>query len=290
MILPAVPSLEKEGTFTNTERRIQRLYQSLEPVGESRPDWRIISDIAAGLGYDWGYESPADIMHEAASLAPLFAGVRYERMEGYNSLQWPVAEDGTDTPLLYVEDFPFPDGKAKFYPLAFNFDYETDEEYDLHVNNGRVLEHFHEGNMTYKSPAITSKLPSAFIEISPELAKERGINEGGEVKLISRTGEVTGSIHITDRVRGRELYLPLNDNGKTAINYLTDNSVDKDTNTPAYKEVAVKMEVIKKKGKSPLPPNNYRRGNPQPQIGVRVEKKWQRNDYTFPKRQVKHHG
>ncbi|HLS08075.1 formate dehydrogenase subunit alpha [Lentibacillus sp.] len=290
VILPAVPSLEKEGTFTNTERRIQRLYQSLDPVGESRPDWAIITDLAERIGYKWGYDSPSDIMDESASLAPLFAGVSYDRLTDYNSLQWPVAADGTDTPLLYVDGFPFDDNKARLYPLDYELVYDTNDEYDLHVNNGRVLEHFHEGNMTYKSEAITSKMPTAFIEMSPELAEERGINEGAEVKLISETGEASGPVHITDRVSGRELYLPLNDNGRTAVNYLTDNSVDKDTDTPAFKEIAVKMEVIKKKGKSPLPPNNYRRGNPQPQIGVQPERKWNRDDYAFPGSQVKQNG
>ena len=285
VVLPAVPSLEKDGTFTNTERRIQRLYQALDPVGESKPDWQILAELAERMGYDWGYEHPSDIMDEAAALSPTFAGVSYNRLEGYDSLQWPVDEDGTDTPLLYVDGFPFPDGKAKLYPLEFHLDYDTDDEFDLHVNNGRVLEHFHEGNMTYKTPGLKDKMPTAFIEVSPELAKERGINEGAEVKLVSPAGEVTGSVHITDRVSGNELYLPANDSGQAAINFLTDNSVDKDTNTPAFKEVAVNMQVLKKKGKSPLPPNNYRRGNPIPQQGVQVEQKWQRDDYTFPKSQ-----
>src|SRR5699024_8143221 len=125
VILPAVPSLEKEGTFTNTERRIQRLYQSLDPVGESRPDWAIITDLAERIGYKWGYDSPSDIMDESASLAPLFAGVSYDRLTDYNSLQWPVAADGTDTPLLYVDGFPFDDNKARLYPLDYELVYDT---------------------------------------------------------------------------------------------------------------------------------------------------------------------
>ncbi|MEW9674977.1 formate dehydrogenase subunit alpha [Lentibacillus sp. L22] len=282
VVLPAVPSLEKEGTFTNTERRIQRLYQSLDPVGDAKPDWQIIMAIAKQMGYDWNYAHPAEIMDEAASLAPLFAGVTYDRLEGYNSLQWPVAADGTDTPLLFADGFPFDDKKARLYPLEFNFDYATNDEYDLHVNNGRVLEHFHEGNMTYKSAGLTHELPGAFVEISPELAKERGVEEGALVKLISPEGHVTVTATITDRVHGKEVYLPLNDNGKSAVNYLTNNTVDKDTNTPAYKEVAVKMKVLKKNGKSPIPSHNHRRGNRQSQISVQVERKWERNDYTFP--------
>src|SRR6202789_1223703 len=105
VILPASPSLEKEGTFTSTERRIQRLYQALEPLGESRPDWIIIQDIANKLGAGWKYEHPSQIYEEIAALTPLFAGVTYERLEGYKTLQWPVAEDGSDQPLLYTKRF-----------------------------------------------------------------------------------------------------------------------------------------------------------------------------------------
>lgn len=98
---------------------------------------------------------------------PLYAGVTYDRLEGYNSLQWPVAEDGTDTPLLYTDGFPFPDGKARLYPVDWTPALEFPAEYDIHVNNGRLLEHFHEGNMTYKSKGISSKTPEVFLEVSP---------------------------------------------------------------------------------------------------------------------------
>src|SRR5207249_8922280 len=110
VVLPASPSLEKEGTFTNTERRIQRLYEVFEPLEGSRPDWRIIEEIANRLGADWNFKHPSEIYAEIASLTPLFAGVTYERLEGYKSLQWPVAADGADQPLLYTKQFNFPDG------------------------------------------------------------------------------------------------------------------------------------------------------------------------------------
>jgi len=290
VVLPACSSLEKDGTFTNTERRIQRIYKAIEPLEGTKPDWEIIQLIAKEFGYDWYYNHPENIMEEAAFLTPLFAGVTYKRLEGYNSLQWPVAPDGTDTPLLYEDEFPFEDGKAQFFSLTYENLFETNDEYDLHVNNGRLLEHFHEGNMTYKSPGIVRKTPNAFVEVSPELAEERGIEEGALVRLISYVGTATGEVHITDRVAGKELFLPLNDNGKSAVNFLTDNRVDKDTNTPAYKEIAVKMDVIHKKGMSPLPDNNHRRGNPQPQISVGVERKWERDDYSFPGNQVNKNG
>ncbi|KGP71171.1 formate dehydrogenase subunit alpha [Pontibacillus yanchengensis] len=290
VVLPACSSLEKEGTFTNTERRIQRLYRAMEPLEETKPDWEILTLLARRFGYDWEYQHPEQIMEEAAFLTPLFAGVTYNRLEGYKSLQWPVAPDGTDTPLLFTDGFPFEDSKANFFEISYQMDYSTNEEFDLHVNNGRLLEHFHEGNMTYKSPGITRKTPNAFVEVSPELAEERGVQEGALVRLTSPAGVATTEVHITDRVKGKELYLPLNDNGKSAVNFLTDNSVDKDTNTPAYKEIAVKMDVLKKKGKSPIPYNNHRRGNPKPQLGVKVEKKWARDDYIFPGEKVSDHG
>jgi formate dehydrogenase major subunit len=124
VIFPASPSLEKEGTFTNTERRIQRLYQVFEPLEGSRPDWRIIQSLANHLGAKWNYQHPSEIYQEIAALTPLFAGVTYERLEGYKSLQWPVAADGTDEPLLYVKRFPFPalvtdrvHGKELYMPM-----------------------------------------------------------------------------------------------------------------------------------------------------------------------------
>lgn len=282
VVLPASPSLEKEGTFTNTERRIQRLYQVLEPMGESKPDWKIIQDIANRLGGNWNYAHPSEIMEEAASLSPLYAGVTYERLEGYKSLQWPVAPDGKDSPLLFTEDFPFPDGKARLFPVEWTEPLRYEEEYDLHVNNGRLLEHFHEGNMTYRSKGITSKTPKNFLEVSPQLAKERGLEDGTLVRLTSPYGQVKVECLVTDRVKGKEVYLPMNDSGEGAINYLTSSYADKDTDTPAYKEINAKLEILRPKGESPLPRTNSRHGNPQPQIGVQVQEKWKRDDYIFP--------
>ncbi|WP_147804377.1 formate dehydrogenase subunit alpha [Alkalicoccus halolimnae] len=282
VVLPASPSLEKDGTFTNTERRFQRLYQALEPLGDSKPDWKIIMDIANKAGASWNYAHPSEVMEEAASLTPLFAGVTYERLEGYNSLQWPVEADGTDTPLLFEKEFPFPDGKARLYSVDWTPILEHGDEYDLHVNNGRLLEHFHEGNMTYKSDGITSKTPGNFLEVSPELAEERGLESGTLVRLTSPYGVVKVSCLVTDRVKGKEVYLPMNDSGEGAINLLTSSYADKDTDTPAYKEISAKMEILKVKGDSPLPRINHRNGNPQPQIGVQVEEKWKRKDYVFP--------
>ena len=282
VILPASPSLEKDGTFTSTERRIQRLYQALEPLGESRPDWKIIQDVANQLGAGWKYEHPSQIYEEIADLTPLFAGVTYERLEGYRTLQWPVAEDGSDQPLLYTKNFNFPDGKSRFYPVPWSE--PTDQpnaEYDLHLNNGRLLEHFHEGNMTYRTDGIREKTPCTFVEVSPDLANERGIQTGSWVQLTSRYGKVRAQAVVTTRVRGNELYMPMNSTDE-AVNRLTSSHTDKATHTPAYKEASVQLRVLGEVGADPLPRTNSRHGHPTPQTGVEVERKWKRKDYRQP--------
>jgi len=282
VVLPAAPSLEKDGTFTSTERRIQRLYQVFEPLEGCRPDWRIVQDLANRLGARWRYDHPAEIMREIAAVTPLFAGVSYERLEGYRSLQWPVAADGTDQPLLYTERFPFPDGKARLFPVVWTPPAEQpDAEFDLRLNNGRLLEHFHEGNLTYRSDGIRSRTPDTFVEVPPALAAERGIQSGTWVELTSRYGQVRVRALVTDRVHGKDLYMPMNST-ESPVNRLTSSNTDPVTHTPAYKEAVVRMRVLEETGESPLPRVNHRFGHPTPQRGVEVERKWQRPDYRLP--------
>ena len=282
LILPASPSLEKDGTFVNTERRIQRLYKALEPLGDSRPDWVIIQMIANRLGGNWHYDHPSDVMDEVARLTPTFAGVTYERLEGFKSLQWPVAKDGTDTPLCYVDKFPFPDGKARFWPLEYvGPSEEVSEQYDLHLNNGRLLEHFEQGSMTYRSPGIKSITPDTFVEVSPELASARGLKDGRFVQLTSPYGRVKVRVLVTDRVRGNQLYMPLN-SIEEPVNKLTSSHVDRTTHTPAYKETSVHMTILPEQGESPLPRKNFRYGTRQPQPGVMIERKWAQPGYHVP--------
>ncbi|WP_010581977.1 formate dehydrogenase subunit alpha [Schlesneria paludicola] len=282
VVLPAAPSLEKEGTFSSTERRIQRLYQVFEPLKQSRPDWRIIQDVAKQLGANWNYKHPSEIMDEIASLTPIFAGVNYERLEGYKSLQWPVAADGTDQPLLYTKQFAFPDGKARLFPVGWTEPVEQpDEEYDLHLNNGNLLEHFHEGNMTLRVAGIRSKTPHVFVEVSPELAKDRGIVSGTQLELTSRYGQVLVRALVTDRVQGRQIFMSMN-SSESAVNRLIGSHTDAVTHTPAYKEASVRLRIIAGDIKSPLPRVNHRFGTRTPKRGVEVEQKWKRKDYSVP--------
>ncbi len=284
VVLPASPSLEKDGTFTNTERRIQRLNQVFEPLGESRPDWRIIQDVANRLGAKWNYTHPSQVMDECASLMPLFAGVNYDRLEGYKTLQWPVAIDGSDQPILYTNGFAFEDGKARFYPLEHRVPIEVeDEEFNLHLNNGRTMEHFHEGNMTLRVPGIHEITPERWVEVSPELAEQQNLVSGQWVDISSRRDTLRMQVLVTDRVKGNQLFVPLNTAlGTEPINRLSSSDVDNATHTPAYKELAVKMKVLPWHGENPLRANNFRNGNPKAQNGVEVERKWARADYRMP--------
>ncbi len=256
---------------------------ALEPLGESRPDWAILTDLAARLGHHWGYTHPSDIMDEVARTTPLFAGVTYARLAGYSSLCWPVAADGTDTPLLYTEGFGnMPEGKARLYPLEWTEPSDqVDDEYDLHLNSGRVLEHFHEGNMTHRSAGLNRLVPGTYVEVSEALAAAREIETGDWVRLVSRRGAVKVQALVSTEVHNGELFMPMT-SSEHAVNFLTSNVVDPDTHTPAYKEVAVRMEKLGATGKRPLPATHSRYGNPTPQRGVEVERKWDRPDYALP--------
>jgi formate dehydrogenase major subunit len=283
VILPGAPALEKDGTFTNTERRIQRLYQALPELGSSRADWKITQDIANRMGAYWNYQHPSEIMAELASLTPLYAGASFDRLEGYTTLQWPVKPDGTDSPILYLDGFTFPDKKARFYPVSFREPQESpDADFDLVLNNGRQLEHFHEGNMTLRVPGIHEETPERYIEVSEELAMERKIESGRWVRVTSRYGSLVIKVLVTSRVKGKQVYLPLLSQ-EGPVNILTGSHTDSATNTPAFKETAVRMQILPEKGANPLKPLNFRfSGSPTPQKGVEVERKWKRKDYRMP--------
>lgn len=286
VVLPGCPSIEKDGTFVNTERRIQRFYEVMPPLGDSRPDWEILTDLARRMGHDWNYKHPSEIMDEVASIADIFKGVSYERLEGWNSQCWPVKEDGTDTPLLYTDGFNTEDSKAILYPLEWKEpDEAADDEFDLMLDNGRMLEHFQGTNQTGRSPGIDGLLPNWFVEVSPELARERGIKEGSRVRISSRRGSLEVPALVTDRVHGNVLFMSIHQ-GKPGLNHLTGEHHDPVVNTPAFKETAVKLEVLPEATNgSPLPPHNFRYGCRTPNDGVPVEQKWAQEEYVLPPEQ-----
>lgn len=144
-----------------------------------------------------------------------------------------------------------------------------------------MLEHFHEGNMTNKSTGIQTKVPGVFVEVSPALAKERGVKTGSLVRLVSPFGALKLRALVTDRVKANELYLPMNStDNETAINFLTGPAVDVRTNTPAYKQTKVRMEVLEVDGANPMPKANPRNKKRHPQAGIEVNRKWARPGYV----------
>jgi formate dehydrogenase major subunit len=280
VILPGAPSLEKDGTFTNTERRVQRLYQALEPKGNSKPDWWILKELANRMGFNWNYSNPGEIFAEMASLNPFFSECNYDVLEGWNSFSW-GSPNGTDTPVLYMDGFNFPDKKARFGLFDYVPPMEFPEEFDLSLDNGRLLEHFHEGNMTHKSDGLQYKVPKVFVEVSPELAEERGVKDGTLVRLVSPYGAIRLPVLVTDRVEEKTVYVPMHSTShENAVNLLTGGAVDVVTHTPAYKQAKVRMEVLELVGENPLPKFNHRNGTRTPQQGLEIYRKWERGDYV----------
>ncbi len=266
VVFPAAASLEKEGTFTNSERRIQRLYEVMPPLKGTWPDWQICMGVAERMGHPWGYTHRSEIMAEISRLTPYFAGVTYERLEGYKTLCWPVAEDGTDQPLLYTERFHFPDNRARLYAGEYRPRQQVpNEEFDLHLNSGRMLEHFHEGNMTFRVEGIAVTAPDAFVEVSPELAAERRIQSGQWVRLVSAHGAVRLQSLVTGRVSDNELYVPMNARkAQDTVNHLTGSEGDSITNTPAYRDNRVRMVVLKEVEATRCQPGTSAGATPRP--------------------------
>ncbi|NHM33271.1 formate dehydrogenase subunit alpha [Neobacillus terrae] len=280
VILPGAPSLEKDGTFTNTERRVQRLYQALELTGNSKPDWMILTELANKMGFDWNYSHPSEIFAEMASLTPFFSQCNYDVLEGWNSFNW-GSTDGSNTPLLFTDGFNFPDKKARFGLFDYVAPVEFPEEFDLSLDNGRLLEHFHEGNLTHKSEGLNYKFPKVFVEVSPELAKERGVKDGSLVRLVSPYGAIRVPVLVTNRVEGKTVYVPMHSSShESAVNLLTGGAVDVVTHTPAYKQAKVRMEILELDGENPLPKFNPRNATRTPQMGLEIYRKWERGDYA----------
>ncbi len=287
VVLPCALSAEKDGTFVNTERRIQRLNRALPPLRDARTDFDILHDLARAMGANWPTETPAEVMEEIRRLAPIFAGVRYDRLEGYASLQWPVAEDGRDTPFLYADRFAFPDGYARLFPTTFVPPLAPDATFDVLVNNGRLLEHFHWKNLTRATAGLEAKAPGIFVELSPELAREKQLANGDEVRIVSRAGAIRARVWVTDRTSGRTVFVPEHGRGPDdAINYLTGEARDSVASTPAFKEIPARLERIGSPPGEPEPPvprSNFRRASPAaPQVGIGIEAKWRRSDYAPP--------
>ncbi|MDF9748524.1 formate dehydrogenase subunit alpha [Natrinema salsiterrestre] len=250
VVLPAATSPEKHGTFTNTERRIQRVRPTAEPPGNARQDWEITQELANRLGYDWDYGHPREIMDEISDIAPIYGGVNYERLENghHHGLQWPVPDDDhPGTPYLYDYDdgdFNFEDGRARFVPADSGQPGEIpDENYPLTLTSGRVLYHWHTGQLTRRVEGLMSHIGESFVEINPELAERVGIADGDYVRVESRRGEIVVKAQITDRVDAGTLFIPMHF-AAGAVNKLTQETYDPKSGIPEYKVSSVRIEPL----------------------------------------------
>ncbi len=199
VVLPAVTFAEKDGTFTNTERRIQRVRKAIEPVGEARPDWWITCEIARRMGFaGFEFSHPREIMAEIAAVNPSYAGVRYERLEA-GGLQWPVpGDEHPGTRFLHEGRFATPSGRASILPLAYRPPAEEpDEEFPLVLTTERSLYHFHTATMTRKVEGLRVLRARELVELNPSDATRLGIDDGDLVRVAARRGEVEAEARVT---------------------------------------------------------------------------------------------
>ncbi len=243
VVLPAASFAEKDGTFTNTERRIQRVRQAIPPIGDSKPDWQILCEVANRLGYEWHYDHPSDIWDEMAALTPLMAGVSYERLEG-EGLAWPCpTPDHPGTKFLH--EGKFTRGLGKFWPLEHRPPAEEpDEEYPLVLSTGITLYHYNAGTMTRRSSASNERQPEAFVEINPEDAQALGVAMGDKATVTTRRGEVTVVAYVTDRVKPGVIWMPFHW-ADQAANVCTIDAYDDIAETAEYKVCAARLAKAK---------------------------------------------
>ncbi|HTY98133.1 MAG TPA: formate dehydrogenase subunit alpha [Solirubrobacteraceae bacterium] len=242
VILPASSFLEKEGTFTNAERRIQLVRPVLDPPGEARTDLEIITTVSRALGHDMGYASPSDVMAEIAALTPEFAGVSFARI-GTRGLQWPVAADGTDAPILYEERFSLPGGRGRFAALPFKPPGDAaDEDFPLILVTGRILEHYNAGTMTRRTGNV-ELADRDWLEIHPDDAARLWIEDGELVSVRSRVGRVELFGRVTDRIEPGHVFTSFHF-PEARTNLLVGASADVNTSCPEYKVVAVDVRPM----------------------------------------------
>jgi predicted molibdopterin-dependent oxidoreductase YjgC len=238
LVLPGASFLEKDGTFTSGERRIQRVRQALPPPGQARADWRILCDLMAATGWPHTYRHPSQIMDEIAQLAPDFRGVSYSRLEG-DGLQWPVPFAGhPGTPFLHRVGFP--GGPARLATVDYVATPSLEEAAGkLVLMTGRALEHYNSGSMTRRSSTL-ALLAQDEVQIHPADAGERGIADGDEVTIVSRWGEAQARAVVTDDVPTGSLFLTFHF-PESGANRVTSDVVDRLADCPEYKVTAVEV-------------------------------------------------
>jgi predicted molibdopterin-dependent oxidoreductase YjgC len=244
VVLPGTSYAEREGTFTGTDRRVQRVRKAVEPVGEARADWAILCQIAQQMGASgFDFDSPSAVMDEIAQVTPIYGGVSYERLEREGSLQWPVTgADHPGTPFLHKGKFSR--GLGKFHAIQFQEAAELpDEEYPFILTTGRLMFHWHTGTMTRRSEKLEQEVPQAYVEMHPQDAESIGVNGAKRVRVASRRGEIELEVRVTPYIRPGVVFIPFHF-AEAAANALTNAALDPIAKIPEYKVCAVSIEPV----------------------------------------------
>lgn len=242
VVLPASSFAEKNGTFTNTERRIQRVREAIKPIGDSKPDWIILMELLNRLGIKKTYKDPSEIMNEIASLTPAYSGVSYEKIEEIG-IQWPVLDIGhLGTKFLHAKNFSRESGKA-LLAIVDNISSSelTDEKYPYLMTTGRVLFQYHSRTMTGRVEELNKRAPESYLEMNTETAKKLGFNDEQEVKVTSRRGSVVTKLRVTDKISDEVLFMTFH-YSDARVNYLTNPEVDPLAKIPELKVAAVNIK------------------------------------------------
>lgn len=242
VVLPGLSFAEKEGTFTNTERLVQRVRKAINHTGDARADWQILCDLSTRMGYPMSYQEPKSIMEEIASLTPSYGGISYERLEN-GGLQWPCpTSDHPGTKYLHKDRFAR--GKGKFHPISYKASPELpDGEYPFTLTTGRLLYHYHTGNMSRRSYGLDAICPEGTIEINPHDAEQLGCTNGDMVEVSSRRGKVQVKVEVSEKPAPKVVFMTFHFK-EAAVNLLTIDALDPIAKIPELKVCAVKIEKL----------------------------------------------
>ncbi len=242
VVLPAASYAEKDGTYTNTERRVQKAEQALRPLGESLPDWQILCRLANRMGYPLSYHGPYEIMEEIALLTPSYGGMLHHRLHEQFGLQWPCPDmNHKGTPYLHRKKFAR--GLGRFIPVEFIPPAEpVDEEYPLLLTTGRIAFHYHTGTMCRRTSTLEREEPECFVEMNPADAEGPGIRNGQIVRVSSRRGTLTVRAFLTEKTPAGTIFIPFHFR-EVAANLLTLSATDPEAGIPEYKVCAVRVKT-----------------------------------------------
>ena len=239
VVLPSACYAEKEGTFTNSERRVQLVRKAVEPPGEAWNDWKIICEISSRMGHPMSYDNSRQIMEEISKVTPSYGGITYDRIE-YEGIHWPCPTDEhPGTPILHREQFT--SGKGNFHAIEYIPPAEKiDDDYPMYLTTGRLLYQYHTGTMTMKTDGLNEIAPECFVEISPQDARKYEMQDGAAVTIDSRRGSIQAKIRISDKAVAGTIFIPFH-YGVAAANRLTNAALDPICGIPEYKVCAVKL-------------------------------------------------